>query len=72
MVDSPDLKESEAADQRGRWIVEQLIAREDEFSSKEKIKIWCGTYNVNDTLPKGTDLAPWLADSGAADLLVFG
>lgn len=36
--DSPDLRESEAADQRSQWVVDRLSSREDEFTLKEDIK----------------------------------
>lgn len=45
VVDSPDLREEQAAaDQRGRWIVEQLQGREDEFTAKEDIK--CVAFRI--------------------------
>ncbi|KAL8287480.1 hypothetical protein RQP46_003338 [Phenoliferia psychrophenolica] len=58
-------------DERGRWIVQQLQERESTFTQKEEIKVFVGTFNVNDQLPSG-DLSSWLVDSEGAELLVFG
>ncbi|BGO96216.1 hypothetical protein JCM10020v2_007953 [Rhodotorula toruloides] len=57
-----------------RWIVDRLREREEEFVKKEEIRIWCGTFNVNDKQPKngGADIQAWVDSSGGADLLVFG
>lgn len=41
-VDSPDLRESEAAEQRSQWVVNRLKSREDEFTLKEDIKCVVG------------------------------
>ena len=69
---SPSASAAAAAEaERGRWIIAQIQAREEEFTTAEEVKIWCGTFNVNDKLPSGS-LEDWVAGSEGAELLVFG
>lgn len=36
-------------------------------------RVFCGTYNVNDAMPKdATHLSSWVEDAKDAELLVFG
>lgn len=35
-------------------------------------RVWTTTFNVNDSMPKETDLSSWLADTDGAELLIFG
>ncbi|BGP28134.1 hypothetical protein JCM10295v2_007121 [Rhodotorula toruloides] len=57
-----------------RWVVERLREREDEFVNREEIRVWCGTFNVNDKRPKngGSDIQAWVDSTNGAELLVFG
>ncbi|GAA6050694.1 hypothetical protein NBRC10513_004222 [Rhodotorula toruloides] len=57
-----------------RWIADRLREREEEFVRKEEIRVWCGTFNVNDKQPKngGADIEAWVDSSNGAELLVFG
>ncbi|GJN94692.1 hypothetical protein Rhopal_007783-T1 [Rhodotorula paludigena] len=64
-------REEEAAAER--WIAERLKEREDEFLRKEEIRVWCGTFNVNDKQPKNgaSDIQAWVDSCDGAELLVF-
>ncbi|BGP35956.1 hypothetical protein JCM10296v2_007808 [Rhodotorula toruloides] len=57
-----------------RWVVDRLREREEEFVKKEEVRVWCGTFNVNDKQPKngGADIQAWVDSSDGAELLVFG
>ncbi|SGY38778.1 BQ5605_C003g02070 [Microbotryum silenes-dioicae] len=71
--ESERVREELVREQRARWVVEQLNEREDEFTLKENIKVFCSTYNINDKMPKpDDDLSPWIGDVGNAELLVVG
>ncbi|GAA6030598.1 hypothetical protein JCM8097_006227 [Rhodosporidiobolus ruineniae] len=64
-------KETHAAMER--WLVQRMREREDEFLKKERIRVWCGTFNVNDKQPKSAaDIQSWVDSSDGAELLVFG
>ncbi|GAA6054854.1 hypothetical protein JCM3770_004109 [Rhodotorula araucariae] len=74
--DPTDAEEDYSAEERAsmeRWMVDRLREREDEFMRKEEIRVWCGTFNVNDKQPKRVaDIEPWLDGCAGAELLVFG
>lgn len=67
---------------KDRWIINRLQERENEFvSGKEEedaIRIWVGSWNVNDKIPIGTattgGLEEWVKDAlgERAELIVFG
>lgn len=60
-------------DVRARWLVNQIKLREDEFTRKEDIRIYVGTFNVNDKLPT-EDLSPWILPgiTSNSEILAFG
>ncbi|KAM0787054.1 hypothetical protein ACM66B_006318 [Microbotryomycetes sp. NB124-2] len=64
--------EKESTEERLRWLSTRLQSRESEFSQREVIRIWCGTFNVNDAPPNETDLSSWLKGYENAHFLVFG
>ncbi|GAA5988375.1 hypothetical protein JCM10908_003536 [Rhodotorula pacifica] len=54
------------------WLKEEVERRVDEYSEREEIRIWCGTYNVNDKCPKtAREIEDWVHSCGEAELLVF-
>ncbi|BGP20914.1 hypothetical protein JCM10213_003541 [Rhodosporidiobolus nylandii] len=57
-----------------RWLVQRMREREEEFLQREEIRVWCGTFNVNDKQPKNgaSDIQAWVATAAGAELLVFG
>ncbi|KAM0750787.1 DNase I-like protein [Meredithblackwellia eburnea MCA 4105] len=61
-----------ANDARSKWMIQQIQEREGLFTTKEQIKVFVGTFNVNDKLPQAADLSPWLEGAEGAELLVFG
>ncbi|GAA6010535.1 hypothetical protein JCM11491_006985 [Sporobolomyces phaffii] len=78
LVDSPDERADSAYSKQAHdaiesWIVERMRQREAEFLDKETIRVWCGTFNVNDKVPRadGSDLRTWCRDGLGAELLVF-
>ncbi|BGP44054.1 hypothetical protein JCM10449v2_008111 [Rhodotorula kratochvilovae] len=74
--DPADAGEDYSVEERAateRWLADRLREREGEFMRKEEIRVWCGTFNVNDKQPKtAADIQPWLDGCGGAELLVFG
>lgn len=45
-----------------KWVKHQLKLREFKYTKKEPLRIYIGTWNVNDSLPqKGTNLDPWIS-----------
>lgn len=74
--DPTDASEDYTAEERAataRWVAERLEEREDEFLDKDEVRVWCGTFNVNDRQPKGgaQDVQPWVDSCDGAELLVF-
>ncbi|KAK4056169.1 hypothetical protein OIO90_002900 [Microbotryomycetes sp. JL221] len=63
--------EQESTIERLRWLASHLRSRQSEFTYKEDIRIWCGTYNVNDALPNDSDLSPWLKGYEGSHFLAF-
>lgn len=54
------------------WLWEELDRRAADYSRREEIRIWCGTYNVNDKSPQSADdIQDWVQSCGSAELLVF-
>ncbi|GAA5993908.1 hypothetical protein JCM10908_002299 [Rhodotorula pacifica] len=54
------------------WLKEEMERRVDEYSEREEIRIWCGTYNVNVKSPKtAAEIHDWVHTCGDPDLLVF-
>ncbi|KWU42743.1 DNase I-like protein [Rhodotorula sp. JG-1b] len=54
------------------WLGEELDRRTADFSRREEIRVWCGTYNVNDKSPRSADnIQDWVQSCGNAELLVF-
>ncbi|GAA5913466.1 uncharacterized protein JCM6883_004396 [Sporobolomyces salmoneus] len=78
LLDSPDDRaDSEYSKQAHEaietWVVERMRKRESDFLVQEQIRIWQGTFNVNDKLPRpdGSDLTSWCQAGIGAELLVF-
>ncbi|GAA5965983.1 hypothetical protein JCM3765_004142 [Sporobolomyces pararoseus] len=78
LLDSPDERADSAYSKQAHvsmenWIVQSMRQRESEFLTKERIRIWQGTFNVNDKLPRsdGSDLKSWCRGGIGAELLVF-
>lgn len=67
------VKDVQIQDVRARWLVNQIKLREDEFTKKEDIKIYVGTFNVNDKLPT-ENLSPWILPGTIvkSEILAFG
>ncbi|GAA5852023.1 hypothetical protein JCM8547_000130 [Rhodosporidiobolus lusitaniae] len=65
-------KETHAAMER--WLVQRMREREEEFLEKGEVRVWCGTFNVNDKQPKNgaKDIQSWVDSAGDAEVLVFG
>ncbi|GAA6062981.1 hypothetical protein JCM10212_005804 [Sporobolomyces blumeae] len=70
---SPDDNSTEMQEAIEHWVVEQMRKRENEFRQTGQIRVWCGTFNVNDRQPRldGSDLRSWIKDGLGAELLVF-
>ncbi|GAA5911997.1 hypothetical protein JCM8208_006453 [Rhodotorula glutinis] len=74
--DPADAAEDYAAEERAareRWVAQRLNEREGEFLERDEIRVWTGTFNVNDKQPKGgaPDVQAWVDGCDGAELLVF-
>ncbi|GAA5872724.1 hypothetical protein JCM3774_005041 [Rhodotorula dairenensis] len=73
--DAADLRSSASA-WEGKavrsWLEEEMARRRADYSQQEDIRVWCGTYNVNDKTPKdASEIKDWVQGCGDAELLVF-
>ena len=51
------------------WLMDKLRSRESEYLTKDKVRVFCGTWNVNGKKPKDSAewLAPWLRPPSTFD-----